>query len=479
MIKRFTALLLIIVLLLSLGSTSLACDEKQTSDYTSQILFGNRAYTKSSTDNYKMLVAGLYLCSVQADNQGQDKIDYLKIKRVSGLPTLSELNIQNSALMECSHNKWEYVSSGNRKSQENRKKALRNTVNKVFDFGFFNNLFSSKGKCDSFAALLYYSHILADYLADDPSETEVVVDGKLIPAFSGTAYSIINGDRPKFSSVDKSRAEFNTYLYDGLDSNGRAKTVLAVVGPMTLEEASQDSIQSIKPAGWKQNSYERISGSHSAELYNRSHLLARSMGGENLEENLVTGTAYLNQTGMKELEEKVLRYIKNTNNNVLYRVTPVYKRDNKVCSGIQLEAFSLEDSGEGICFNRYFYNVQPGIKINYATGDSWQSDNITNARNTLPFAVSNPSENNPDLIYELNKHIAILFDDQKGSDTYNKLIRETQTAGNKARGLANSDINVGGVYIEMNKYKYEYLKALTDNVPRLLEKEEYFKKAFK
>ncbi len=478
MIRRLSALLLIIVVLFTFGSNALACNEDQTNSYVSQILFGDRAYSKSLNENTKMLTAALFLCSEQADNQGQNKIDFLKSKKVSGVPALSDINIKKDALLECSHNCWNYEYPASKKIRENRKKVLRNTVNKVFDFGFINNIFgSNKGKCDSFAAMLYYSHILADYLADDPTDSEVVVDGKQIPAFSGESYVIINGDSPKFSSVDISRAELNTYLYSDLDSNGRAGTVLAVVGPMTLEDASDDSIRSIKPAGWKQNSYERISGSQSADLYNRSHLLARAMGGENLEENLVTGTNYLNQRGMKDLEDKVLKFVRDTGFSVLYRVTPVYKGDNKVCSGIQVEAFSFEDSGQGIRFNRYFYNVQPGIKIDYSTGNNWKSDNITDAKNTIPFV--DPSNTKPDLISEMNEQFKVLFDEQKNSGVYTSMMNDINIVANKARTVVNSGDNAANIYIQTKKCQYEYYKVLRNYVPKLLEKEEFFKKAFR
>ena len=479
--KRLTVILLTIALLVSFaGSDSLACDEKQTNTYVTQILFGNNALSKSSDEKVQMLLASVYLCCEQADNQGQDKISYLKSKRVSGVPSLSAINIKKDQLIECSHINWKVEYPAIKKIQANRKKVLRNTVNKVFDFGFVNNVFNkNKGKCDDFAALLYYSHILSDYLADDSSETEAIVDGKQIPGFSGNPYYIINGDKPKFSSVDISRAESNTYLYDGLDNMGRARRVLAVVGPNTLEDASDESVSNITPTGWKQKSYERISGSQSTALYNRSHVLARSLGGENAAENIVTGTNYMNQIGMQENEKIVLDYVRRTGNHVLYRVTPIYKGSNNVCSGVQMEAYSIEDSGKGVCFNRYCYNVQPGIKINYYSGDNSLSDTITGADKALPFAVNNPSENNPDLIFLTNKTLESLFQDQKDSGAYVSMMNDLNKVASEARAVLSRNDNEANKYIAMKKCQYEYFNALKDNVPKLLEKEDFFKKAFK
>jgi hypothetical protein len=479
--KRLTVILLTIALLVSFaGSDSLACDEEQTNTYVTQILFGNNAVSKSSDEKVQMLLASVYLCCEQADNQGQDKISYLKSKRVSGVPSLSAINIRKDQLIECSHSDWKVEYPAIKKIQANRKKVLRNTVNKVFDFGFVNNVFNkNKGKCDDFAALLYYSHILADYLADDPSETEAIVDGKQIPGFSGNPYYIVNGDKPKFSSVDISRAESNTYLYDGLDDYERASRVLAVVGPNTLEDASDESISKIKPKGWKQKYYERISGSQSDALYNRSHILARSMGGKNEVENLVTGTNFMNQKGMKPLEDEIVNYIQRTGNHVLYRVTPIYKGSNSVCSGIQMEAYSIEDSGKGVCFNRYCYNVQPGIKINYYSGDNSLSDTITGANKALPFVVNNPNKNNPDLAFLMNQTLEQLFQDQQGSGAYVSMMNDLNNAANEARDVLNKNENEANKYIAMKKCQYDYFKALKDNVPKLLEKEDFFNKAFK
>ena len=482
MTKRLSALLMVIVLLFSFGSTSYACDENQSNDYVTQILFGDRAYSRANDDNTKMLMSALYLCSEQVDNQGQDKINYLKQKKVSGVPALKDINVKNTDLLECSHNYWGYEYPASKKIRANRKKVLRNTVNKVFDFGFVNNIFgSSKGKCESFAAMLYYSHILADYLADDPSETEAIVNGKLTAPYSGNPYVEINGNKPKFSSVDISRAESNTYIYSDSkkDKYERPGMVLAVVGPNTLDDAPDRDDNLDDPKGWKQNMYEGISGSQKAALYNRSHILARVLGGANSEDNIITGTTYMNQTGMTTFEDKVLYYVKRTGNHVLYRVTPIYKGGNLVCTGVQMEAYSLEDSGQGVSFNVFCYNVQPGIGINYATGENWKADKVTGADKTIPFVVVNPNDKNPDLIYEMNKQLEVLFEDQKTSGEYVSMMNEIKDVANKARHIVNSQDNEANKYIQIKKYQYEYFEVLKRHVPRLLEKEDFFNKTFK
>ena len=488
--KRLVSLFMVVVLLLSFSNNVFACDEEQTNTYVTQILFGYRADSRASDENVKMLMAALYLCSEQADNQGQDKIDYLKSHKVSGVPALKKLNISNYQLSECSHSYWEYEYPAAKSIRANRQKVLRNTVNKVFGFDFFDYVFgSSTEKCDSFAATLYYSHILADYLAVDPSDSEVVFDdGLSIPAYSGKPFYVINGNIPEFSSVDIDRAKSNTYLYSGLDNYGRAGTVMAVVGPNTLEEASDKSISNINPTGWRQNKYDGISGYQSAELFNRSHLLARSMGGANEDYNLVTGTNYMNQYvdkkneegGMRYFEEeKILEYVNRTGNRVLYRVTPRFKGDNLVCSGVQLEAYSLDDSGQGVCFNVYCYNVQPGIKINYATGDNWKADTISDSNCAIPFVVSNPSKDNPDLIFAMNEQFEILFEDQKTSGLYIQMMNDINSIANEARAIVNSNDNTANKYIKLKQCQFKYFEVLKIYVPLLLSNEEFFNKAFK
>ena len=476
MIKRIVSFILTIVLLFSLSSTVFACDENQTNIYVTQILFGDSALSKANDPNVKMLLSALYLCSEQYDNQGQDEIDYLKAGKVSGIPSLSGLNIKENYLMECSHNSWEYKFSAYKKNQAKRKKVLLNTVNKVFDFGFINNLFGSKrGKCNSFAALLYYSHILADYLADDPDATEVKVKGKMTPAYAGEAYTEINGNRPSFTVNQKKKTE-SFATYSDLDDQGRAGIAYGRIGPDMIKEGDEPNIAGIKPSGWNQNEYSEV-GAQS--LFHRCHLIAHVLGGIDQKENLITGTSYMNgQGGMEKFEMEIKKCIKEKGYHVLYRVTPVYKGYNKVASGVQIEAYSVEDSGTEICINRFYYNVQPGIRINYATGENELSDLTVEAENILPFAVANPSDNNPDLIYEMNKHLEILFEDQKSSGIYASLMNDINSIAVGARSLDKDGYSTAQYYVSMKKKEYEYLDALKSYVPKLLEKEDFFSSVF-
>lgn len=480
MLKRLLTFIMAIMLLIFFNSTVYACDESQTNTYITQILFGDDALSKSSDDNVKLLMDALYLCSEQADNLGQDKIDFLKSKKVSGVPTLANLNINSNSLLECSHNTWEHEFTESKKNQANRKKVLQNTVNKVFDFGIVNNLFGSKsGKCNSFAALLYYSHILADYLADDPSETETNVNGKITPAYSGEPCTVINGNHPLFTSSQKKHT--NSFVdFKPLDSLGRAQTAYACIGPDTLSAVGpRQNTERITPPGWNSNKYDGIINSQPPNVYNKCHLLAHSLGGADRETNLITGTRYLNEKGMMQFENQVVDYIRLTQNHVLYRATPIYKGDNKLASGVQLEAYSLEDSGKGLSFNVYCYNVQPGVDLNYTNGDNRASDITIGAKNIIPFATYAANDSNPDLFLEMNKHLAILFETQKSTGIYTTMMGKINSIANEARAVGNHGENPAQKYINLKKYQYKYFDVLKIYIPQLLSKEEFFTSAFK
>ena len=477
--KRLTVILLTIALLVSFASSSsFACDEEQTKTYVPQILFGNNALSKSSDEKVQMLMAAVYLCCEQADGQGQDKITYLKSKKVSSVPSRQAINIKNDQLIESSHIVWEADYPAAKKARANRKKVLRNTVNKVFDFGFVNNVFgSNKGKCDSFAALLYYSHILSDYLADDPTDTKTNVNGKLTDSYAGIPYCTINGNKPSFSVKGRDTTlSYITYSRP-LDSLGRAGVASGIIGSDLIKPGARGNIQNIKPSGWNNNSYNDINVSPQT-IYNRSHIIAHELGGDDADYNIVTGTNYMNQKGMKPFEDKVADYIQRTGNHVIYRVTPVYKGNNLVCSGVQIEAYSIEDNGEGICFNVFCYNVQPGFKINYLTGETYFGDTIIDSDKKLPFA-SKDADNGTgtDLIAEMNKHLKVLFEDQEKTDTYRNMMREIDDIAREARAVE-SQPNSASEYIELKRLQYKYLDVLKSYVPKLLEKEDFFKKAF-
>ena len=468
------------LLLLCSSGSSFACDDNQTDTYLTQVLFGNEASSKANDDNVKILQSALFLCSEQCDGQGQEKIDFLNSQKVSGVPQLEKIDIKSDELMECSHKSWEYEYTSADKAQAARKKMLQKSVNEVFDFGFINNHFGSgKGKCNSFAALMYYSHILADYLADDPSKTRQIVNEKEIPAYAGEAYTIMNGNKPTFTeSQKKSTKPF--VEYSPLDNQGRAGVVFSNIGIDTIESVGPTDKQRqkrIKPVGLQYDKYPGIVNSSPAYLYNKCHLLGHQLGGEERKENFIAGTRYLNaEDGMQPFENEIVGYIKRTKNHVVYRVTPIFQEDNKIASGLQIEAYSVEDSGEGICANRYYYNVQPGIDINYANGENDIAAMISNFEKGIPFAVENADDNNPDFIFEVNKHLEILFEDQKDSNTYTLMMNNIKTIANEARALSND--NPAKKYISLKKYEYQYLNVLKSTIPVLLEKEEFFKSAF-
>lgn len=192
-----------------------------------------------------------------------------------------------------------------------------------------------------------------------------------VSSYSGQSYKVLNNNNPEFSESDYTINSFESY--SDLDSLGRCGVAFACVGQDLMPTEDRGSISSVKPSGWQSTKYDIISGKY---LYNRCHLIGFQLTGENAnKENLITGTRYLNIDGMLPFENMVADYVKETNNHVLYRVTPIYEGNNLVASGVQMEAWSVEDDGEGICFNVYCYNVQPGVVINYATGESQLKEN--------------------------------------------------------------------------------------------------------
>lgn len=190
-----------------------------------------------------------------------------------------------------------------------------------------------------------------------------------IPVFSGDPYCIINENKPFFTAEELTTAAYETY--GELDALGRCTLAMACVGKELMPAEDRGSISSVKPSGWQSVTYPNISGGY---LYNRCHLIGWQLTGENANSrNLITGTKFLNIEGMLPFENMIADYIKETNNHVMLRVTPIFKATDLVCTGVLMEAFSVEDNGEGICFNVFCYNSQPGIEIDYATGHSKMS----------------------------------------------------------------------------------------------------------
>ena len=185
-----------------------------------------------------------------------------------------------------------------------------------------------------------------------------------IPAYSGSAYVAVNGNDPYFTETDYTTVSFERY--SNLDELGRCGVAYACVGQDLMPTEKRGSIGQIKPSGWQTAKYDSVDGKY---LYNRCHLIAWSLCGETANrKNLLTGTRYLNETGMLPFEEQILGYIRDTGNHVLYRVTPMYDEEELVCRGVRLEAQSVEDHGKTLCFHVYCYNLQPHVQIDYATG---------------------------------------------------------------------------------------------------------------
>lgn len=187
-----------------------------------------------------------------------------------------------------------------------------------------------------------------------------------INEYSGQEYIIINNNEPNFDDNYKINKSFEEYSV--LDKLNRAGIAFANIGIDLMPNEERTSIGQIKPSGWHTVKYDNIDGKY---LYNRCHLIAYQLTGENAnEKNLITCTRQMNNTTMKYFENKVADYIKNTENHVLYKVTPIYDNDNLLATGVQMEAYSVEDNGLGIKFNIFVYNVQEGIEIDYKTGES-------------------------------------------------------------------------------------------------------------
>ena len=193
-----------------------------------------------------------------------------------------------------------------------------------------------------------------------------------IPEYSGALCIDINEGQPGFSADDAARGSFLDF--SELDFEGRCGAAAGLIGPETVSNAERGDISQVHPSGWVQHRYSFVD--HEM-LYNRSHLIAHQLCGEDANErNLITGTRTMNAVGMTYYEELVGNYVRRTNNHVLYRVTPLFAANDLVARGVQMEAESVEDGGQAIRFNVFVYNVEPGVKIDYVTGDNWESSEI-------------------------------------------------------------------------------------------------------
>lgn len=194
----------------------------------------------------------------------------------------------------------------------------------------------------------------------------ISVDISEIPEYSGSPYVEINNNQPEFDESLKNSQSSESY--GEFDRLGRCTVAFANVGKDIMPTEERGKIGMVKPTGWHTVKYDIVDGKY---LYNRCHLIGYQLTGENAnEKNLITGTRYLNVEGMLPFENMVADYVQDTGNHVLYRVEPVFEEDNLLASGVHMEAESVEDNGKGISFNVYVYNVQPGIIIDYKTGES-------------------------------------------------------------------------------------------------------------
>ena len=223
-----------------------------------------------------------------------------------------------------------------------------------------------------FAVITIIILVGVEYISRNIQSTNIKNYSNLLEVaeYTDEIYVEINNNIPYFSEEDYTTEAFEKY--SDLDEEGRCGVAYANICKeiMPQEQVERGDISSVKPTGWKQKKY------NNEYLYNRCHLIGYQLSNEDANErNLITGTRYFNVEGMLPFENKVANYIKENKQDVhvLYRVTPVFKGDNLLASGVEIEAYSVEDNGKGICFNVYIYNIQPNITIDYKTGESWNS----------------------------------------------------------------------------------------------------------
>ena len=222
----------------------------------------------------------------------------------------------------------------------------------------------------------------------DKTNSNSYIDVSSIPAYSGSSYIELNSNVPNFSASDLTTTSFEKY--SDLDSLGRCGVAFANIGKDLMPTEKRGKIGQVKPSGWHTIRYDNVDGKY---LYNRCHLIGYQLTAENAnEKNLITGTRYFNVTGMLPFENMVADYIKETNNHVLYRVTPVFDGNNLVAKGVQMEAMSVEDKGKSISFNVFVYNIQPGITIDYATGNSSLSSSNDSSTNETSNSTSSEKQ---------------------------------------------------------------------------------------
>lgn len=206
---------------------------------------------------------------------------------------------------------------------------------------------------------------------DSFSVSQVNKKPEMIPEYSGNIYVELNNNIPEFSKRDLEEKTGEEYYEQ--DSMGRCRGAYVLLDKSMMPKEKRGPIGQIKPSGWKQAKYPGVVESNPPYLYNRCHLVAYGLSGQNANErNLITGTRHFNVNGMLPFEEKVMKYLEENDSHVLYRVTPYFKGDELLSRGVEMEAYSVEDNGAGVCYHVFIYNVQPGISIDYSTGESRQ-----------------------------------------------------------------------------------------------------------
>ena len=194
-----------------------------------------------------------------------------------------------------------------------------------------------------------------------------------MPEWMGYAFCYVNGNKPDFEP-DEIWTSTQESL-DPLDDLGRCGTANSCIGLDGMPTEPRGDISEVHPTGWHTERYDFVEGE---ALYNRCHLIAHMLSGDDaIPRNLITGTSYMNRDSMLQFEQAIAAYVQETGNHVMYRVTPVFMGDELVARGVHMEAVSVEDEGEGLAFNVYCYNVQPGIDIDYETGDNELSEDTT------------------------------------------------------------------------------------------------------
>ncbi len=263
--------------------------------------------------------------------------------------------------------------------------------------------------------------------ATQQTSSSSVITIESIPEYAGEPYIVLNNNEPDFDEEYFTTESFETY--SDLDSLGRCGVAFANVGKDIMPTEERGSISQVKPTAWHSVKYDCVDGKH---LYNRCHLIGFQLTGENAnEKNLITGTRYLNVVGMLPFENMVADYVKETNNHVLYRVTPVFEGDNLLAKGVQIEAESVEDNGEDILFNVFCYNNQPGIVLDYKTGESKQAtaedDDFSVNDDTVKYILNTNSKK----FHELDcSSVSLLCIDKEPTDALHPLIPPAPTFRN-------------------------------------------------